>query len=212
MARLIAGERGIAMLTEYHLDALKEIVNTGIGRAAASLNSLLSSHIDLEVPSIRLFASDETDLVRNDINATELACVKLSFKGFFGGSAILVFPPESAVKLVSSLTGEPPGTANLNAVMAGTLNEVGNIVINCVIGTIGNVLNESFDFSLPNYLEGRLDELLTPHKPATLEAILLILTRFRVEDSQLEGSIFLIFEVGSFDTLINAIDVRFPRP
>jgi len=198
------------MLTEYHLDALKEIVNTGIGRAAASLNSLLESHIELEVPSIRLFASDEAELVGNDINATELACVKLSFEGFFAGSAILVFPPESAVKLVSSLTGEHPGTASLNAVMAGTLNEVGNIVINCVIGTIGNMLNQSFDFSLPNYMEGRLDELLTPHKPAPLEAILVLLTKFKVEDSQLEGSIFLIFEVGSFNTLIKAIDSFIP--
>ena len=81
------------MLTEYHLDALKEIVNTGIGRAAASLNSLLVSHIELDVPSIRLFASDETDLVRNDINATDLACVKLSFHGFFSGSACSIRPP-----------------------------------------------------------------------------------------------------------------------
>lgn len=200
------------VLTEYHLDALTEIVNTGIGRAAASLNSLLDSHIELEVPSIRLFASDEAELVGNDINATKLACVKLSFDGFFAGSAILVFPPESAVKLVSSLTGEPPGTANLNAVMAGTLNEVGNIVINCVIGTIGNMLNESFVFSFPNYLEGRLDELLIPHKPAPLETILLIVTRFKVADSQLEGSIFLIFEVGTFDTLIHSIDALNPAP
>ena len=199
------------MLTEYHLDALKEIVNTGIGRAAASLNSLLESHIELDVPSIRLFASNETDLVRDDINDTDLACVKLSFRGFFAGSAILVFPPESAIKLVSSLTGEHPGSTNLNAVMAGTLNEVGNIVINSVIGSIGNMLDKSFDFSLPSYMKGRLDELLTPQKPALREAILLIQTRFKVEDSQLEGSIYLLFEVGSFDTLIHAIDALFPR-
>jgi len=200
------------MLTEYHLDALKEIVNTGIGRAAASLNSLLESHIELDVPSIRLFAPEDMAKVRSDINANELSCVKLSFHGFFAGSAILVFPPESAVKLVSSLTGATPGTANLNAVMAGTLNEVGNIVINCVIGTIGNMLDKSFDFSLPNYLEGRLDELLMSHTPASHEAILLILTRFKVADSQLEGSIFLVFEVGSFGTLIDAIDGLYPRP
>jgi chemotaxis protein CheC len=200
------------MLTEFHLDALKEIVNTGIGRAASSLNSLLESHIELDVPSIRLFAPEDMALVRSDINAHELSCVKLSFQGFFAGSAVLVFPPESAVKLVSSLTGATPGTANLNAVMAGTLNEVGNIVINCVIGTIGNILGKTFDFSLPNYLEGRLDELLTSHTPAAHEAILLILTKFKVADSQLEGSIFLVFEVGSFGTLIDAIDTLYPRP
>lgn len=194
------------MFSAYHLDALREIVNTGVGRAAASLNALLDSHIELDVPSIRVFDPADIDLGRDDIYRAELACVKLNFNGFFAGSAVLVFPPESAVKLVSSLTGEPPGTQNLNAVMAGTLNEVGNIVINCVIGTIGNMLRESFDFSLPNYLEGRLNELLICHEHQDAEKILLILTRFKVEDRHVEGSIFLFFEVGSFETLISAID------
>lgn len=194
------------MFSAYHLDALREIVNTGVGRAAASLNALLDSHIELDVPSIRIFDPADSDLGRDDIYRAELACVKLNFNGFFAGSAVLVFPPESAVKLVSSLTGEPPGTQNLNAVMAGTLNEVGNIVINCVIGTIGNMLRESFDFSLPNYLEGKLNELLICHEHQDAERILLILTRFKVEDRHVEGSIFLFFEVGSFDTLISAID------
>ena len=201
------------MFSSYHLDVMKEIVNTGVGRAAASLNSMLDSHIELDVPSIRMFAFNEIDAVR-DLYAPALSCVKLSFSGFFAGSAILVFPPESAVKLVASLTGEAPGTPTLNAVMAGTLNEVGNIVINSVIGTIGNILTKTFDFSLPNYLEGRLDELLSSHGStvAGTDLILLIQTRFKVEDRQLEGSIFLIFEVGSFDTLTAAIDTTFPAP
>ena len=199
------------MFSAYHLDVMKEIVNTGVGRAAASLNAMLDSHIELDVPSIKVFAFDELDLVR-DLYAPSLSCVKLSFSGFFAGAAILVFPPESAVKLVASLTGETPGTPNLDAVMAGTLNEVGNIVINSVIGTIGNILTRTFDFSLPNYLEGKLDELLSDHKPAGTDFILLIQTRFKVEDRQLEGSIFLIFEVGSFDTLVTAIDSLFPAP
>lgn len=200
------------MFSAYHLDALREIVNTGVGRAAASLNALLDSHIELDVPSIRIFDPADIDLGRDDIYRAELACVKLNFNGFFAGSAVLVFPPESAIKLVSSLTGEPPGTMNLNAVMAGTLNEVGNIVINCVIGTIGNMLRESFDFSLPNYLEGKLSELLICHEHQEAEKILLILTRFKVEDRHVEGSIFLFFEVGSFDTLISAIDRSHLRP
>lgn len=199
------------MFSEYHLDVMKEIVNTGVGRAAASLNAMLDSHIELDVPSIKVFEFAQLDLVR-DLYAPSLSCVKLSFSGFFAGSAILVFPPESAVKLVASLTGEEPGTPNLDAVMAGTLNEVGNIVINSVIGTIGNILTKTFEFSLPNYLEGKLDELLSSHQPVGTDLILLIQTRFKVQDRQLEGSIFLIFEVGSFDTLIASIDSLFPAP
>ena len=61
---------------------------------------------------------------------------------------------------MAALTGEVPAAPSLNAVMAGTLNEIGNIVINGVIGTIGNILAKPFDFSVPNYVEGKLQELL----------------------------------------------------
>lgn len=197
-------------LSELHLDALKEIVNTGVGRAAASLNAMLDSHILLEVPSISVRYGN--DLTRGDesLGADELACVQLAFQGFFTGSAMLVFPPQSAVKLVATLTGESPDAPSLNAVMAGTLNEVGNIVINGVIGTIGNILATPFDFSLPNYLEGRLVDLLKPTTVAAPPTILVMRTHFRVEDREVEGNIFLLFELGSFDALLAAIDNLVP--
>jgi chemotaxis protein CheC len=190
----------------YQLDVFKEIVNTGVGKAAAALNAMLESHIDLAVPSIILFQIDDPKSDLAHLLGTEMSCVQLDFRGSFGGTAALVFPPKSAVKLVASLTGEDPGTPYLNAVMAGTLNEVGNILINGVIGTIGNILKRSFDFSLPNYLEGRLEELLKLEHPSADLTVLLIRTQFKIQDRQVEGSIFLIFEMGSFEAFFTALE------
>jgi len=196
----------MTLLTPYHLDALKELVNIGVGKAADSLNILLDSHIQLEVPSISVFQGEDIAEGEDSIWGSELACVQLGFRGHFNGSAILVFPPASAVKLVASLTGEDPAAPFLNAVMAGTLNEVGNIVINSVIGTIGNILVKPFDFSLPDYMEGRLVDLLTTKNSAETLTVLLVKTHFRIHDRQVEGSIILLFELGSFDALLTAID------
>jgi chemotaxis protein CheC len=191
--------------TPFQLDALKEIVNTGVGKAAASLNELVEAHIVLEVPRVTMFRPEENDDATGLATAT-LSCVQLAFHGIFNGTAALVFPPVSAVKLVAALTGENPETPNLNAVMAGTLNEVGNIIINSVIGTIGNIFGKSFDYSLPNYLEGRLVELLRPSDLQGLVTVLLVQTRFCIEDLEVEGNIFLIFELGSFDVLLASLD------
>jgi chemotaxis protein CheC len=196
----------MVMPSEYHLDALKELVNTGVGRAAASLNVMLDAHIELEVPSISILQSEDKTEEQDSIWHTELACVQLGFRGNFTGSAILVFPPESAVKLVSTLTGEDPEAPYLNAIMAGTLNEIGNIVINSVVGTIGNILDRPFDFSLPDYMEGKLANLLQSKSDGKPLTILLVRTHFRVRDRQVEGSIILLFELGSFDALLDAID------
>uniref|UniRef100_A0ACD5GZE0 Uncharacterized protein n=1 Tax=Desertifilum tharense IPPAS B-1220 TaxID=1781255 RepID=A0ACD5GZE0_9CYAN len=51
----------------------------------------------------------------------------------------MIFPTESASTLVSLLTGEKPGTPDLEAVKIGTLLEVGNIVLNGVVGTVSNL-------------------------------------------------------------------------
>jgi chemotaxis protein CheC len=193
--------------TDYQLDAFKEIVNTGVGKAAASLNEMLDSHIELVVPAVAMFDFD--DLEKEGFKSlidTPLSCVHLGFSGSFTGSAALVFPPESASKLVSALGGGDMESPHLNGVMAGTLNEVGNIVINAVIGTIGNILAKPFEFSIPTYIEVTLVDLLRRDSKSGLLAILLVRTHFQVKDRQIEGNIFLIFDLGSFESILSAID------
>ncbi len=42
---------------------------------------------------------------------------------------------------------------DMDALRAGTFCEVGNIVLNGVMGSISNMLNFDFDYSVPEYLE-----------------------------------------------------------
>jgi chemotaxis protein CheC len=187
------------------LDVLKELVNIGVGRAAASLNEMLDATIMLDVPEIRMLSCQELGSEAGGIAET-FSCVQLGFKGSFSGVAALVFPPASAIKLVAALTNEEPEAPGLNGIMAGTLNEVGNIVINCVIGTLGNILENPFDFTFPHYLHGRLNDLLTLDITSTKQNIMMVKTHFVVEDKHIEGNIYLVFEAASFDALLAAID------
>lgn len=188
------------------LDALKEIVNTGVGRAAAALNEMVSAHIDLDVPGIEIFRPSSPDATPPGLDSGILSCVQLGFFGDFSGTAALVFPPVSATKLVAALIGIAEDDPSIEAMKAGTLNEVGNIIINSVIGTIGNMLERPFDFTIPNYLEGHLADLVRPVEPWNRAQVLLVKTRFRIRDLHVEGNIFLIFELGSFEVLLSAID------
>jgi chemotaxis protein CheC len=192
---------------DFYLDAIQEIVNVGIGRAAASLNTMLSYPIELQVPVITVLQLDDPNQIPEDLGGDLLACVQLDFHGVLNGTAALVFPPQSAAKLVSALLGENDNDSGMTPVMAETLNEVGNIVINAVIGTIGNIISSPFDYSLPNYREGGLLELLQP-RGAEGAFILLMRIHFRVFDLQVAGNIFLVFELNSFETLLSLIQGR----
>ncbi|MGJ5672521.1 MAG: hypothetical protein ACR9NN_02690 [Nostochopsis sp.] len=117
----------------------------------------------------------------------------------------MIFPTESASTLVTILTGEEPGSPDLDAVKIGTLSEIGNIVINGVMGSISNMLKQHMNYTLPVYLEDTIDNLLLSTNVSNSK-IILAQARFTIEQLEIIGDIILVFEVGTFDVLINVID------
>ena len=198
-------------LAPRHLDALSELMNIGLGRAADMLNEMLGSPIELMVPTVKVVKISElADELGQSPNAS-YAFVHLRFQGPIQGTAALVFPPDSAALLVAVLTGEEPGTPDLDSVRAGTLSEVGNIVINGVMGSLANLLELPLTYELPTYLEGLPEDLLGDQRCQPEPTILLAHTRFAVRDLEIQGTILLVFEVRSFDALLEAVDRIDPR-
>jgi chemotaxis protein CheC len=194
-------------LSARQLDALQELVNIGIGQAAGILNDMIESPIRLQIPYLQILspADVQTELEQH-LNGEQISAVQLKFTGSFGGIAQLVFPTNSAATLVTMLTGEEAGTHDLDSVKIGTLSEVGNIVINGVMGAISNVLQQRLNYSIPNYTEGTIGTLLTSGGLAVDTVVLLAQTRFIIERLHIEGDIILIFNVSSFDALLTAIN------
>lgn len=192
---------------DHHLDILKELINIGVGRAASALNEMVSCRVSLQVPFVKILTPLQLQHEMDGLGRNRIAAVKLGFVGPFSGTAALVFPPESASKLVAVLTGEEPGTPDLDSVRAETLSEVGNIVINGVMGSIGNVLNQRIIYSLPLYTEDTLKNLLLSESMTDGTMILLVRTHFIIQQLYIEGDIILLFSVGSFDALLSAIEV-----
>jgi chemotaxis protein CheC len=193
-------------LNAAQIDAIQELVNIGVGRAASVLNEMLDAYIRLQVPYLKIGSPLDLQLeLESSLGAEQVAAVRQDFSGPFSGIAELVFPTDSASILAAMLTGEEPGTPDLDAVRIGTLSEVGNILINSVIGSIGNVLQQRLDYALPNYIEDTVENLLNLNDNKNDSTILLAQTQFTVEQLQIRGDIVLIFEVGSFDVLLNAI-------
>jgi chemotaxis protein CheC len=142
------------LITEEQLDALQEFINIGVGRAAGMLNEMVESPILLNGLVLNVFDSEAVKReVKIRFNNHCLSVVRLDFSGSFSGSAELIFPTESASALVSLLTGEDRDSPDLDEVKIGTLTEVGNIVINGVLGSISNLLKQQMNYRLPIYFE-----------------------------------------------------------
>lgn len=193
-------------LTEEQSDALRELINIGVGNAAGMLSEMIEFHIKLQIPEVDVVSPLELqNELKNRLGTDPLSAVKLGFSGSFAGGAQLVFPTDSAASLVSVLTGEDVGNPDLDALKISTLSEVGNIVINGVMGSIGNVLNRSLDYAVPSYAEEQIDRLLPNQKSDPSSAVLLAPARFSIEELHVQGDIIIFFDVGSFEILLDAI-------
>ena len=191
--------------TIEQIDSLREIINIGVGRGADVLNTMLNSHISLQVPFVKVLSKEELEEEMKGHEKNQLSVVRLGFKGNTSGSSELIFTSESASKLITAFTGEESESFDLDSIRAGTLTEIGNIVLNAVVGSISNMLNLHLKYSVPNYMEGNTKNLF-PKDIDPDSVILLAKTRFKIEEFKIEGDIALFFELGGFDLLLNSID------
>ncbi|GAK51503.1 CheC-like family [Candidatus Moduliflexus flocculans] len=194
-------------LTPYQIDALTELINIGVGKAAGMLNQILEAHVNLQVPAIKIFPYTEIRNVLHEIVSTSLSVVKLAFKGPFSGTALLAFPPDSASNLVNLLTGELSEHAeDFDSIRVGALTEVGNIVLNGVMGSLSNILQEHLSYSIPDYVEDSIERLLLENNADADSTIILAQTELVIEQLEIHGNVLLLFRVGLFNALAKTLE------
>ena len=197
-------------LTADQQDALCEIVNIGVVRAAASLSDLIGSRILLTVPSVTLY--DVCDLRNSDLFRSEdlSTAVVQQFHGVISGRAVLLFSQASGRKLGQVLGGLDTLPDGSDIDMCGILTEVGNILLNAVLGALANTICAPLTYSVPKCSGERMQcELLMDSlasETSNHAAALVTSTEFRVAERSISGSLLTVFELGSIERVIAALD------
>jgi len=160
----------------------------------------------MDVPKVEVMTSDQARIRFQELGLSTVAIVNMKFSGPFAGVSSLTFTESSADDFVSILGSNFPASEGIEEIRAGVLMEVGNIVLNNVMGSLGNVLQKRFEFGTPEFFEGSINEVLADY-PDETSAILLSLCNFTVESSATTGHITLIFDIQSLQSLLEAIYV-----
>lgn len=189
----------------HFLDAFSEIVNIGIGRAAGVLNRMITSRVTLRVPHIEIIPYSRIGEKAEMLGNETLSSVKINLTGEITGSASLLFSPDSASKLVAMLTGEPMGSPDLDSLKTETLNELGNILLNNVLGSIANMCNLRMKFSIPYYNEGLMREMFSATDDGD-SRIVIVHTTFSVQEQMVEGTILLLFTLATIGNLMAGLE------
>lgn len=185
------------------LDGIKELINIGVGKAAGILGELTSSHVILEVPTLHIGKVGEGEHPVGISGDTLLSMVFLDFSGPLKGRMAIMFSPGSAANLVILLTNESDTTAEMDMIRSETLTEIGNILINGVMGTISNFLGQPLTYALPVYVQNHASYLASPFSEN--DHLLYVTTQFQVKRRNVHGDMLIVLESGSLQPLIKKI-------
>ncbi len=195
------------VLDELEQDAIAELLNMGMGRAAAALSDMLGHEIGLAVPEVELLSQAQAVARLTSVTGSIIAGVRQGFSGAFWGNALLLFPERKSLNLVRAMLAETAPLAELTDLEQEVLAEAGNIILNACLGTLANLLGEPIETELPRYVSGCAARVLNKSARAAGDeaAMLMVHIAFSVADRDISGHVVLTLEGESLSTLIEKI-------
>jgi chemotaxis protein CheC len=190
------------------LDALRELINIGYGRAAGALCDLTNERVSLDVPNIQIAFLEELTPALAKIFEGQVWSVHQVFSGSLKGHALLMIDEDAAFTLTEAVIKDKVPRDQKATIMQEALSEVGNIVLQGAMGICGELLKIQLKFSVPGL---RVENIHTMLKSATVDEegvryALLIRTRFHIVAKRVTGYLVVVLGVTSFNRLMEAID------
>lgn len=195
-------DQDITELSELELDALTELVNIGVSRAANSLRDMVGEQVLLSVPSVSLVSRDVALNLLAGGETERLVAVHQVFQGELTGRALLIFPETRSLELVRAVTGGDLPLEDIIELEQEALAETGNVILNGCLATIANMLERSLKMSLPEILRGRGPEFFDIDPPPEAgDVVMFLYIDFVIKQRDIQGYIALLMDMPSLANL-----------
>jgi chemotaxis protein CheC len=195
------------LLSELQLDALTELVNIGVSRAAASLRDMVGAQVHLSVPTVSLETRARAIAILGERETSNLVAVHQVFEGDIVGRALLIFPETKSLELVRAITGGDLPLEDIIELEQEALAETGNILLNSCLATIANMLHRSLKMSLPEVLRGNAATFFSLAPPPQAgDVVMFLFINFAVRERDISGYIAMIMDLPSLTALVHLLD------
>ncbi|WP_100489082.1 chemotaxis protein CheC [Sporolactobacillus pectinivorans] len=194
-------------------DILKELFNIGVGQAAGTLSEIIDKKIILDVPDVKILSVErgkvELDKFLNQVAEGAVMVSSISFDRQLEGTVSLIFPADKMHQFIDLCLHEDRGeeaTMEFTDIDFDTVKEIGNIVLNAIIGELSNTVSIPVEYTLPevNVLDRARADLFVTDEAYHL--ILMMYITFNIEGTHIEGAIVINMTLKSLDDILNTID------
>lgn len=192
-----------AVLDGPELEALTELVNIGVGRAAYGLRAMVAEEVLLSVPSVQVVTRAMAARIVGERDQGGLVAVRQVFDGAIAGRALLIFPETNSLELVRAVTGGELPLEDIIDLEQEALAETGNVILNGCLATIANLLQRNLRISLPEVIRGTGADLFDVAEGAGTDddAVLFLYIDFAVRQRDLRGYIAMLMDLPAMAAL-----------
>lgn len=189
-------------LTPLEHDALTEVVNIGVSRAASSLRKMIGQQVLLSVPAVEIVTRAKAGALLGERESDDLVTVEQAFSGVFSGRALLIFPEANSLELVRAVTGDQLSATEVEEIEQEALAETGNIILNGCLATMANMLKRPLTMSIPTVGRARGSALFEAQETDPEDgSVLFLYINFSVRDRNLRGYIAMVMDMPSLAAL-----------
>lgn len=197
----------------FRYDILSELFNIGVGKAANMLSEIVNKKISLKVP--RIIIPDTADDAQKKVDPfselfdAALMVSTISFSDKLKGKANLVFPADKVKKLVALCSGEDsvlPEDTEFSDVDFDVIREIGNILLNCILGELGNLIHIHLTYDLPRVEIYNQNDFKPTAEDQTNHSFLILFVTFLIDNTEIEGAVVIDLMVESIQELFHLLD------
>lgn len=193
------------ILDEFYIDAVAEVLNIGMGSAAASLSEMIHEEVKLSVPNVDFVSRGIAAEHINEKAKTDVSGVHQHFQGEFSGDAMLLFPEEQSLQLVRAVLQQADMTLeDLTEMEQEAMTEIGNVILNSCLCSIADMFGKKIRGEIPEFVQGSVEQIFTENKkkPQNTEAIVLLLNmEFSVDTKNIQGYVTFLMDVEEVNQL-----------
>lgn len=193
-------------LTELQHDALVEIFNLGVGRAAAAMSRIVGEEVTMSVPMITFQSRAEVARTLGSAEGRRISAVTQHFDGAFSTEAFLMFPEEKSLEIVRLMVGQSLSLEELSEMEQEAMSEIGNIILNSCMGAFANAAGKELQGSLPTYLVGTGDNILSISGKEWDGLVLTLKIDFNIERHHIYGYVAFLLDMPALHELQRHID------
>lgn len=207
----------IDFIGEIERDAVTELLNIAIGKAASSLSLLVEDEVKLSVPFVDFLTPGAAALrLEEETGGADSVAVRQHFVGPFYGDILLIFPERKSLDLVRHMLGDQQVPLDqLTELEQEALLEVGNIILNACLGSLANQLNLPVEGSLPTYVRGRGAKILDLGAPKAMtdneELVMFLHVDFSLLRKDVHGYLAFVMDISSARHFVEAVGAYIRR-